>query len=67
MIANTAHACTVSEAAGEVIDFAAHKAERLQRRFDGAAYGAGAALSALEAGHGSWNDLAALLVRPFNV
>jgi hypothetical protein len=67
MIPNrTAQADVVTGFTAEVIDFAAHKARRLDRKIDRAAHAAAAALADIETGHGSWAELAAALVAPFN-
>jgi hypothetical protein len=67
MIPNrTAQADAATGFTAEVIDFAAHKAQRLDRRMDRAAHVAAAALAEMETGRGSWAELAAALVAPFN-
>jgi hypothetical protein len=67
MIPNrTAQADVATGFTAEVIDFAAHKAQHLNRRMDRAAHAAAAALADVETGRGSWVELAAALVAPFN-
>jgi hypothetical protein len=67
MIPNrTAQADAATGFTAEVIDFAARKAQHLNRRMDRAAYVAAAALADIETGRGSWAELAAMLVAPFN-